>query len=133
MPVSGVLLNVEALLLENQCLRLHWDRLPSLLQLVEKSIIPFCLGLRDFKELRLPVLMLGQSWANRDKLVTRVVCQKAQYSFSLPRNLTGSLCLYHSEGRKEEPGSLKVQERKGSEFVYCISVAIICIYKRLTC
>lgn len=63
-PVSEVLLNVEGLLLENQCLRLHLDRLPSSLQLVEKSIISVCLGLRDFKELRLPVLILGQSWAN---------------------------------------------------------------------
>lgn len=64
MPVSEALLNVEALLLENQCLSLHLERLPSLLQLVEKSILSVCLGLRDFKELRLPVLILGQLWAN---------------------------------------------------------------------
>lgn len=45
-----------------------------------------------------------------------------------PMNLTGSLGLHHLEGTKEEPGSLKVQERKGSELVYCTSVAIIHIY-----
>lgn len=51
MLVSEVLLNVEA-----SYLRISADRLPCLLQLVKKSIIPVCLGLRDFKELRLPVL-----------------------------------------------------------------------------
>lgn len=48
-------------------------------------------------------------------------------SFS-PRNLSSSLYLYHLEARKEELGSLKVKERKGSELVYCTSVAIIINY-----
>ena len=45
-----------------------------------------------------------------------------------PRNLSTSLCLTTLEARKEELGSLKVRERKGSELVYCTSVAIIINY-----
>lgn len=43
-------------------------------------------------------------------------------------NLTRSLYLYHLEGRKEELGSLKMRDRKSSELVYCVSVALIITY-----
>lgn len=68
------LIKVEALLLEDLPeSALGPTDFSPLLPLVESSITPGCLGLRELQRLELPMLKLGQSWANGERVGSPVV------------------------------------------------------------